>query len=222
MFFACATWSGTNTFMSFYLHDVQYLRGKLHVILIINNSNSKHLCSTCSTECAHRRFTVNYYYYPWSIGLETIIYHHSLSVEHTSPAVYMALVELFNYTISFTARPGSTHRLSGFPTATRNSSQLGLNPSSSRDSQAFCRWTTVRPLWALCALCCVPVACPWFMGFFKTTNVSWLGAHCFIFKGFQDCFLDKFNSYWFIVCHLKHRACTGTGWVQSGLYGVSW
>ena len=74
-----------------------------------NNNNNKHLYGACSTECAHRRFTVNYYY-PWSIGLETIMYCHSPSAEHTSPAAYMALVELFNHTISFTARPGSTHR----------------------------------------------------------------------------------------------------------------
>ena len=75
-----------------------------------NNNNNKHLYSACSTECAHRRFTVNYYYYPWSIGLETNIYHHSPSAKHTLPAAYMVLVELFNHTISFTARPGSTSR----------------------------------------------------------------------------------------------------------------
>ena len=49
-----------------------------------NNNNNKLLYSACSAECAHGRFTVNYYYYPWSIGLETILYHHSPSVEHTS------------------------------------------------------------------------------------------------------------------------------------------
>ena len=75
------------------------------IIILIN-----HLYSACSTKCAHRRFTVNYYYYPWSIGLETIIYYHSPSAEHTSSAAYMALVELFNHTISFTARPGSTRQ----------------------------------------------------------------------------------------------------------------
>ena len=73
-----------------------------------NNNNNKQLYSACSTECTHRRFAVNYYYFPWFIGLETTIYRHSPAVEHTSPAAYVALVELFNHTVSFTARPGST------------------------------------------------------------------------------------------------------------------
>ena len=55
----------------------------------------------------------------------------------------MALVELFNHTISFTTRPGSTR---GLPKATRNSSQLGSNPGRSCDSRAFCRWITVPPI----------------------------------------------------------------------------
>ena len=66
-------------------NDLIYTYSK---IIITNTNNNKHLYSACSTECAHRLFTVNYFH-PWFIGLETIIYHHSPSAEHTSPAAYI-------------------------------------------------------------------------------------------------------------------------------------
>ena len=94
----------------FDMEDIQHIIRPCKYYLLNNNNSNKCLYSVCSTECAHRRFTVHYYYYPWSIDLETIVYHHSPSAKHTSPAAYMALVDLFNCTISFTASPGSTHR----------------------------------------------------------------------------------------------------------------
>ena len=87
-----------------------------------NNNNNKHLYSACSTECAHRHFTANYYYYPWSIGLETIIYHHIPCCLYGAGGVIQPYNILHYQTRQYTL-------VSGLLKAARNSSHWVRSPA---------------------------------------------------------------------------------------------
>ena len=100
-----------------------------------NNNNNKHLYSACSTECAHSELLLlSLVHGPGNNHIPS----QPLCGAHIPCCLYGAggFIQPYNILV--------LHCQTRWPTSVKwlASSQLGSNPGHSRDSRAFCRWTT--------------------------------------------------------------------------------